>query len=118
MCPYVLQPDGPIVLLCPITPDIMLFGSTEMRPQFNVAGFSYSDLPDAGAVEAINHQICRFAYDTVFARTTGHEQLISETAGISPVFRTRVVATAEGDTLLGEMVFGKRQPKARWKPGS
>lgn len=66
--PYVLQPDGPIVLLFPVSPSLIIYGDSPMRDQFASEGLGVADLSDTGLVEAINRQVCRFGYQTIYAQ--------------------------------------------------
>jgi hypothetical protein len=114
--PYVLRPDGPIVLLFPVSPTFLIYGNSSMCSQFAQAGFGYAELRDALGAETINRQICRFAYEAVFSQTPGLEALVREYAVASPVLRTRVAPTTQGEVLFYEMTFGTRKKKAKWRP--
>jgi hypothetical protein len=113
--PYRLRPDGPIVLLFPVTPNLMIYGHSLMRPLFDSEGLRHSDLSEHQRVDAMNLEICRFAYNAVFAQHPGHEPLIRRYAGISPVLQTDVIPTKDGEFLLHRQVFGKRKRKPKWK---
>jgi hypothetical protein len=113
--PYKIRPNGPVVLLFPVSPEILLYGDTNMHEPFTRYGFRHSDIDDLAALQLINRQICRFAYQAVIARDTGHEQLIRELSGLSPVLATRHIETANGAVLWHEMIFGDRRRKPKWR---
>jgi hypothetical protein len=112
--PYVLRPDGPIVLLFPVSPSLVIYGDSPMRDQFAAEGFEVADLSDTGLVEAINRQVCRFGYQTIFAQKAGQERIIEEHAGLSPIIRFNRIGAGEDEAVFFEMVFGKRERKPKW----
>jgi len=114
MRPYVLRPGGPIVLLFPLTPSLMIYGHSCMRDEFLSSGLEHGDLSDSDAVVAINRKICRFAYDTVFAQRSGQESLIYEYADVSPVLETYAFPTGQGEFLVHQFTFGTRKRKPKW----
>ena len=79
-----------------------------------VRGLGRADLSDADLVEMINRQVCRFGYQVIFAQKAGQERLIEEYAGLSPTIRFDRIGAGEGETVLFEMIFGKRERKPRW----
>ena len=112
--PYVLQLDGPVVLLFPVSPSLIIYGDSLGRDQFVSEGLGIADLSDAGSVEMINRQVCRFGYQGIFAQEAGQERLIEVYAGLSPAIRLDRIGAGEGETVLIEMVFGKRERKPKW----
>ncbi len=112
--PYVLRPDGPIVLLFPVSPSLVIYGDLPMRAQFTAEGFEVADLSDIGLVEAINRQVCRFGYEAIFAQKAGQERLIQEHAELSPTIRFDRIGAGENESVVFEMVFGKRERKPKW----
>jgi hypothetical protein len=87
MRPYTLQLTSPVVLLFPISPRLMIYGHSSMRAQFASHGFRYSELTNIESVEIMNRQLCRFAYDAVFAQSPGQEELIREWVDTSPSWK-------------------------------
>ncbi len=112
--PYVLRPDGPIVLLFPVSPSLVIYGDLPTRDQFASEGLGVADLSDIGLVEAINRQVCRFGYQAIFAQKEGQERLIQEHAELSPTIRFNRIGIGEGDAVVFEMAFGKRERKPKW----
>ncbi len=112
--PYVLRPDGPILLLFPISPSLIIYGDMPMRDQFVSEGLGIADLSDSTLVEAINRQVCRFGYQTIFAQKAGQERLIRAHAALSPTIRFDRIATEKGEIIPFQMVFGKRERKPKW----
>ena len=112
--PYVLQPDGPVVLLFPVSPSLIIYGDSSRRDQFASEGLGIADLVDSSFVETINRQVCRFAYEAIFARASGHERLIREHAALSPVPKFERIPAGKGENVAFQMVFGKRERKPKW----
>ena len=112
--PYVLQPDGPVVLLFPVSPSLIIYGDSSRKEQFASEGLGIADLSDVGLVEAINRQVCRFGYQAIFAQETGQERLIREHAELSPVVHFDRVVSGKGEGIAFQMIFGKRERKPKW----
>ena len=112
--PYVLRPDGPVLLLFPVSPSLIIYGDSSRRDEFVSEGVGITDISEVNFVEIINRQVCRFAYQAVFAQKAGQERLIQEHAELSPAIRFDRFGTGEGEAVLFEMVFGKRKPKPKW----
>lgn len=113
--PYALDPDGPIVFLFPVTPNLLIYGHSSMRTQFSNRGFSHSELQKAAAVEDMNKQICRFAYQTIFAQDDTSDALVKKHSGCSPVLRSRRAPTQNGEITIHDRVFGNRSAKPKWQ---
>jgi len=112
--PYVIRPDGPVVLLFPVSPSLIIYGHSSWRGEFTSWGVEIADLSDAGKVEMINRQVCRFGYQAIFAQKAGQERLIQEHAELSPTIRFGRIGAGEGAAVVFEMVFGKRERKPKW----
>jgi hypothetical protein len=112
--PYTLEPDGPIVFLFPVTPNVLVYGESGMREQFAKAGMLSSDTNDRKFVKQINRHICRFAYKAVFSSRRGQEPVIREYADVSPVLLSETQTLDGGVAIRSHYVFGKREQKARW----
>jgi Protein of unknown function (DUF4238) len=112
--PYVFQPDGPVVLLFPVSPSLIIYGHSSWRDRFVSEGLGIVDLSDTGLVEMINRQVCRFGFQAIFAQKAGQERLIQEHAELSPTIRFDRIATGEDESVVFEMVFGKRERKPKW----
>jgi len=115
MQPYHVRPDGPVRLLFPVAPDLMIYGDTEMREQFAENGLEYQEFDEPKVAKAWNRQICRFAYQTVYAQEPGHEPLIKKYAALSPVLKAKPTKNKFGQLVITEFIFGKRKKKAKWK---
>src|SRR5204863_291416 len=87
MRPYVLQAGGPVTLLFPVSPTVMIYGHCSMREPFIHYGFRHAELTKTASVRMMNRTICRFAYRMVFAREGGQEAVIRKHAALSPVLR-------------------------------
>lgn len=115
MQPYNIgKHGGPIVLLFPISPSLLIYGHTQMRNQFKKFGFLIGEVADRRQVKRINRQVCKFAYKTVFARDPGNEALVRKYANTSPVIRVDPIPIPKGEMLVAQSVFGKREPKPKW----
>lgn len=114
MRPYVWRPGTPLIFIFPVAPDCMIYGHSSMREQFASHGFGYGDLSDRKSAETMNRQICRFAYEAVFAQMGGQEALVHEHADVSPVLQTSRLPGAQGEALFFSYVFGPRKRKPKW----
>lgn len=115
MQPYSIRKNGPILLLFPIAPDIMIIGDSSNHDQYSKYGFGFGNLSDPNQVEIMNRHICRFAYEAVFSQGPGLEELVKQYAEVSPVVKTQAIQTANGDFILPEYIWGPREPKPKWK---
>lgn len=106
--PYHLRPGGPIQLVFPVSPTLVLIGSPQLKPQFATDGLLYGDVgEDTDWVDLINLQVCRYAYKAVYASKRGQEKLIEACADESPVWQK--VGRS------GRLVFGERVAKPKWQ---
>jgi hypothetical protein len=112
--PYVLRPGGPVMLLFPVSPSLVIVGDSSKRNKFAVNGLDMADLSDRQLVKVINRQVCRFAYEAVFAQKAGHEKLIQKHASLSPVPQFSTLSKGKGKLIASQMVFGKREQKPKW----
>lgn len=115
MRPYTIRPDGPVMMLFPIAPNIIIVGNTSLCDQFAQYGFGYGELTDAQQVHRMNNCICRFAYEDVFAATDTFSDLVAQFSDVSPVIETRSLDADGGELLYSEYRFGPRKPKSKWK---
>ena len=111
MQPYHLKPSGPIMLLFPVSPNLMIIGESFLLEKFVRHGIEHVGCKSHEFVNKCNRWICRFAYETVFARDRGQEAIIEEYADVSPVLKT----TKIGHYTVHQRVFGKRKRKPAWK---
>ena len=112
--PYVLRPGGPLVLLFPVSPFLLLYGHTSILEQFVSSGLGHADLVEADFVEMINRQVCRFGYEAIFVRSAEQEQLIREQAAMSPTVCFERINTSKVEAAIFQMIFGKRERKPKW----
>ncbi len=113
--PYTVRPDGPIKLMFPVAPDLIIYGDSTMRSQFAGQGLHYSDLRDVEDINSMNRHICRFAYESVFANKPGFDGLVKQYANVSPVIQTESIMVSPGRYLLSsEYVWGNRTRKPKW----
>ena len=116
MRPYTVRLDGPIVLMFPVDPDLMIYGYSTVKAQFVDHGLCYGELRDVATVDTMNRHICRFAYESVFANQCGFAGLVTEHADISPVIRTETIPAPNGQYLPCQYVWGQRTGKPKWQP--
>jgi len=116
MRPYAVRPDGPVMLMFPVAPDLMIYGDTSRQRQFAQHGVVYSRLDGERAAETMNALVCRFAYDAIFANTAGFCELVSKYAELSPVVGTDSVSVPDGVHLLHQFEWGRRTRKPKWNP--
>lgn len=113
--PYTITPTGPIALIFPVTPDIVLYGHTSMHEHFARDGLLYGVMSNREDVEWINELTCRFAYQAVFASTDGFADVVARHADLSPVVDTQIVPVEGGEMMLSRFVFGQRRQKPKWQ---
>lgn len=118
MQPYNIRPGGPINLLFPIAPDIVIYGNTDLLDGFVKRGIEHRELTKRHLVKKINRQISRFAYRTVFAQERGQEAVIRKYADISPVNQTSEIPDGRGRFVRHQIVFGERKRKPKWESKS
>lgn len=114
--PYTISPDGCSGLLFfPVSPTLVLVGSTEYKDTFKQHGLLYSDAPDVAWVDFVNEQVCRFAYEAVIAQSAGQEELIAKYVAISPIHEAISLPLGKGVVTIHQYAFGARTVKARWR---
>lgn len=114
MRPYAIRIDGPITLLFPVSPDLLIYGHSSMREQFAIDGLGYGDLSARSTVEGMNALICQFAYEAVFASVDTFADLVAQYADKSPVVRTQTVPTEDAEYIMYQYVWAKRIRKPKW----
>jgi hypothetical protein len=117
MRPYTLKRnDGHLVVLMPLTPSMLLYGHSINKREFDRVGITHSDLADERKVLLINEQICRFAYDAVFANQEGFEPFVQPLALTSPVVHFSTLEVGGLVTTTAHFEFGCRPSKPKWDP--
>ncbi|MFK3797133.1 DUF4238 domain-containing protein [Pseudomonas sp. NPDC088444] len=114
--PYTVDlQHGDIQFLFPISPKLMIVGTRDLGESYSRNGLAHGEISDAEFVDAVNAQICRFAYESVISSTPGQENLVSAFADESPVLETQDLPIAGGGFSHFRHIFGKRKPKPRWQ---
>ena len=65
--PYGVRLDGPVQLVFPISPTMVLLGSPELKDDFGKHGLQYGEVFDEDWVFRVNLDVCRYAYAAVYA---------------------------------------------------
>lgn len=105
--PYNVSDDGPAMLLFPMSPTLLLMGSTEARDDFARYGLLESVTPTDAWVVRVNETVCRYGYKAVYAQCAGQEDIIVRHAMHSPVH--------DSSESHARMTFGPRAEKPKWK---
>ncbi|MGX9718262.1 DUF4238 domain-containing protein [Janthinobacterium lividum] len=114
--PYTINPDGGAILLFfPLSPTLVLVGSTEYNETYKRHGLLHSDAPDESWVDLVNEQVCRFAYEAVIAQSAGQEELIAKYVDVSPIHESVVLPVTTGAATLHSLAFGPRVAKPKWR---
>lgn len=113
--PYRLKQDGKILLIFPVSPTVLLLGSTEYQKTFATHGLIHTEAISKEWVEQINAQTCRFGYEAVISQHPGQEELIEEFAALSPVHQTTGINLGRSELTLPQFVFGPRAKKPKWR---
>jgi len=106
--PYCSRRGGELLLLFPVSPTLILVGVSNLKERFANEGLLYGEVPDKQWVDRVNLDVCRYAYEAVYACAPGEEELIQEFASESPVWQRQ----GRG----GHLVFGERIAKPKWRP--
>lgn len=113
--PYTVPPGRRIELLLPLTPRLLLRGTTEL-PIFRPGDdFRHADLTDRDGVDRVNRLVARFGYRFVFAGAAGLDQLVSEFADQSPILTFGSLPAPRGLVQTSRFEFGRRPAKPRWR---
>jgi hypothetical protein len=113
--PYGLQPNGNVVLMMPVAPKLMLFGSSWDKARFADRGIEYCAIIDRNKVAMMNENVVRFAYEAVFAGQEPDEGMIQAHAANSPALKVTHLPLASGRGVHFEHVFGPRTKLPKWK---
>lgn len=113
--PYGLQPNGNVVLMMPVAPQLMLFGTSWDKARFAERGIEHCAIVDRDKVAAMNEKVVRFAYEAVFAGQEPDEGMIRAHAAQSPVLKATHLPLASGRGIHFEHVFGQRTKQPKWK---
>lgn len=103
-----------VELFFAISPTLMLWGHSILRPQFATRGMLCKPLRELEFVRRANRLIVRFANKFVFARTDEHQALVREYASLSPVVEVTHMGSGANRMLIARSVFGKRKRKPKW----
>lgn len=113
--PYALQPNGNVVLMMPIAPKLMLFGTSWDKPRFAERGIDYRAIEEREWVADMNEKVVRFAYEAVYVGQEPDEDMIRAHAAHSPILKTTHVPLATGHGVYFEHAFGPRTKLPKWK---
>jgi len=117
MRPYAIRDDGPVELLFPASPGVMIYGHSSIHARFGREGCLHVEVADEAEVERINTLVCRFAYEAVFASEATFSELVQEHAAHSPIVKVDTVPTPDGEFIYLEQAWGPRPRKPKWKAG-
>lgn len=112
--PYELQPNGEVVMMMPITPKLMLFGTSWDKIRFAERGIEHCAIVDRDKISAMNEKVIRFAYEAVFAGRAPDADLIRAHSAQSPVIKATHLPLAEGSGVHFGFVFGARSKLPKW----
>jgi hypothetical protein len=115
MLPYTLQESGNVVLMMPVSPALMIFGTSWDKSRFASEGLGYGDLNDVAKVKLMNETVVRFGYAAIFARSQPDVETIRKHASLSPVLKAEQVTKDGKRGVWLSNVFGAREPKPKWK---
>ena len=114
MRPYELQPDGDVVMMMPITPKLMLFGTSWDKPRFAEQGIEYFAIVDYDKISTMNEKVIQFAYEAVFAGRQQDEDFICAHAAKSPVIEATHLPLTNGRGVHFAFAFGTRSKLPKW----
>lgn len=114
MLPYTLQASGNVVLMMPVSPTLMIYGTSWDKSRFASEGLGYGELDDVAKVRMMNETVIRFGYAAIFARGQPDVEIIRKHALLSPVLKAEQVTKDGRQGVQISNVFGPRQPKPKW----
>lgn len=97
--PYTLRPQGEAVVMMPVSPRLMLYGTSWDKERFAQHRIDHRSESDAARVAALNEMIVRFSYSAVYAAGKPDEELICRYATSSPVLTVTPIALVDGPKL-------------------
>lgn len=103
--PYEVSGDGPVMLIFPVSPKLLLMGSDDHKPLFAQHGLLHIDAPDEAWVLRVNETVCQYGYEAVYASEPGQEDIVMRHAAVSPV---------HDPVDAGRMKFGPRMALPKW----
>lgn len=113
--PYESEPSLPLELIFPVSPKIIIYGSTELAAIYADQGFTIGSIHSVEEARRINRLIAKFAYSALYATDQSAEALSVKYANVSPVLITTPFRTEKGEMLIcAQMVFGPRRLKNSW----
>lgn len=113
--PYRISQSGAISMVFPVTPWLAICGSTEDKIRFHKNGLFHRETCDLDDINNINRTVCRFAYEAVFSRDLGSEDLVAKYAHESPVLEVNAINFETEQALLSTFVFGARPRLPKWE---
>lgn len=113
--PYSLQPNGDVVLMMPVAPKLMFFGTSWDEARFAEHGIEHYAIVDRDKVATMNEKLVRFAYEAVYAGQEPDEGMIRAHAAQSPILKVTHLPLSSGRSVLLEHVFGPRLKLPKWK---
>lgn len=115
MLPYTLQQTRNAVLMMPVSPTLMIYGTSWDKSRFASEGLGYGDLDDVAKVRMMNETVIRFGYSAIFARGQPDLEIVRKHAPFSPVLKAEQVIKDGKQRVWISNVFGPRLPKPKWK---
>lgn len=115
MLPYTLQASGNVVLMMPVSPTLMIYGTSWDKSRFASEGLGYGELDDVATVGMMNETVNRFGYAAIFARGQPDMETVRKHAPLSPVLKAEQVIKDGKQGVRISNVFGPREPKPKWK---
>lgn len=117
LLPYTVRlPGGRVELLVPISPTVLLRGSTELAVIRPGDRLRHVEMTSRAAICRVNRLVSRFGYRFVFANHPGLQAVVTKYAALSPTIRFDVGSDADnGEFNFIQMVFGPKPQKPKWR---
>lgn len=113
--PYAIESGPPIELLFPISPRLLVVGHSDWVGPTGHTYFKFSRCTDRQAIKRANRFIARFGYGAIFASDRSNDRIIAKWSHESPIAKTVVFPTPEGEITVAQTAFGQRPTKPKWK---
>jgi hypothetical protein len=114
--PYeVHPPQGRVQLFMPLSPRLLLSGSTEFPRNSPGLGIHHGRISRRSEIVRVNRMVARFGYRLIFAHRGGLERFVARYAATSPTPDFESLKVEGGEFNVFQMVFGPRPTKPKWQ---
>lgn len=115
LLPYPVRPPHRVELLLPVTPKLLIRGTTELPVIRSDMQPQHTQMRIGADVRRVNRMVARFGYRFVFASHAKLSKLVEKHAALSPTIKfDNTSIDSKGEFIPSQMVFGPRPRKPAW----